>query len=278
MKQKIAKGEFTFHEKYWHGVSDEAKSVVSHLLSANPAERVTAEKLLTHTWVSGNDVSSAALLSHENLREENQKQEHTAAMAHYKELVVKMRRPDAGQQKVNVASGIEELKARRKAAAAAKTGEKKKKSTLFSRHKASKAEAADKSKKEPESAKVTTTVSNATPTAGHKTRGGVAVGELVAAVTMAFCTRDESASSTIALKAKEAIEAMETDLHVIKQALAAGGFKGDGSAGVNPDLNVLHRQLGVLLIKDGKKPVKQASPSSASSSEAHSSSSTSELL
>lgn len=49
--RKIMAGEFQFHEDYWGGVSDEAKSLIKGLLNINMHQRFTVEQCLTHPWL-----------------------------------------------------------------------------------------------------------------------------------------------------------------------------------------------------------------------------------
>ncbi len=69
----IKTGKFKFHEKYWKGISKEAKDFIAKMLTLDLGKRATAEELLTHEWV-GLDPS---VLQHEldltNLKEFNAK-------------------------------------------------------------------------------------------------------------------------------------------------------------------------------------------------------------
>ncbi|KAK9472491.1 kinase-like domain-containing protein [Dipodascopsis tothii] len=56
-----------FHERYWRGVSEEAKEFILCMLRVNPAKRLTCKDLLDHHWISGKTATSVDLLP--NIRE-----------------------------------------------------------------------------------------------------------------------------------------------------------------------------------------------------------------
>lgn len=47
----IMRGKFEFLSPYWDSVSDQAKDLVSKLLSTNPAQRLTASDAMVHPWM-----------------------------------------------------------------------------------------------------------------------------------------------------------------------------------------------------------------------------------
>ena len=100
MKQKITNGQFTFHEKYWHDISDDAKSVVTALLATNPSDRMTADQLLKHAWVTGAGVPtmSVPLPTVKHMQQQEQTSEQSAAIdaanAQYRQQIQQMRRGD----------------------------------------------------------------------------------------------------------------------------------------------------------------------------------------
>ena len=61
--RKIRNGKFEFHEQYWDDVSEEAKDLISKMLTVDPAERPSAAELLHHPWLHHDD----ALLSSKKL-------------------------------------------------------------------------------------------------------------------------------------------------------------------------------------------------------------------
>lgn len=50
--EKIRYGEYKFHQKYWGTVSDEAKILISRMLTVDPTRRITAEEALKSTWIT----------------------------------------------------------------------------------------------------------------------------------------------------------------------------------------------------------------------------------
>ena len=100
MKRKITNGQFTFHEKYWHDVSDGAKSVVTALLATNPSNRMTADQLLKHPWVTGAVAPKVVvpLPTVKHMKQEEQSAEQSAAIdaanAQYRQQIQQMRRGD----------------------------------------------------------------------------------------------------------------------------------------------------------------------------------------
>lgn len=61
---KIKKGKFEFHEQYWSNTSDEAKDLISRMLTVNPDLRPTAAQLLDHPWLqSSSEVLAAKQLN-----------------------------------------------------------------------------------------------------------------------------------------------------------------------------------------------------------------------
>lgn len=57
--RKIRKGQYEFHDEYWGQVSDEAKAMISKLLTVNPSQRYDANAALSNTWI-GLDASQLA--------------------------------------------------------------------------------------------------------------------------------------------------------------------------------------------------------------------------
>ena len=53
--KKICKGAYAFHDKYWSGVSAEAKDLISRMLTVNALDRITAEQALQHPWLQKSD-------------------------------------------------------------------------------------------------------------------------------------------------------------------------------------------------------------------------------
>ena len=55
--EKIKRGQFTFHPKYWSNVSDLAKDLISKMLVLSPQDRITAEDVLKHPWMKADNSS-----------------------------------------------------------------------------------------------------------------------------------------------------------------------------------------------------------------------------
>jgi serine/threonine protein kinase len=53
--RKIRKGEYEFHEEYWGTVSEEAKDLISSLLTVDPVTRLDAEEALQNPWIRYDD-------------------------------------------------------------------------------------------------------------------------------------------------------------------------------------------------------------------------------
>ena len=57
--RKIRKGQYEFHDEYWGQVSDEAKNMISKLLTVNPSQRYDAAAAIANPWI-GADASKLA--------------------------------------------------------------------------------------------------------------------------------------------------------------------------------------------------------------------------
>lgn len=55
---KIKKGDYSFPDKYWHNISDDAKGVVRQLLQVNSQKRLTAPQLLKLPWIADANMAS----------------------------------------------------------------------------------------------------------------------------------------------------------------------------------------------------------------------------
>lgn len=55
-------GRIIFHERYWKGVSQDAKNFIITLLQPNPNDRPTSEEVLKHSWLKGESASDRDLL------------------------------------------------------------------------------------------------------------------------------------------------------------------------------------------------------------------------
>jgi serine/threonine protein kinase len=57
MYNKIKKGEFTFHPKYWNNISSAAKELIRGLLIVDPVKRLTVDQALQHSWLTMGDAN-----------------------------------------------------------------------------------------------------------------------------------------------------------------------------------------------------------------------------
>jgi len=53
--RKIRKGQYEFHVEYWGQVSQEAKDLISSMLTVDPEERISAEQALRNPWITAGD-------------------------------------------------------------------------------------------------------------------------------------------------------------------------------------------------------------------------------
>jgi len=53
--RKIRRGQYEFHAEYWGEVSDDAKGLISSLLTVNPDRRISAEEALRNPWINSGD-------------------------------------------------------------------------------------------------------------------------------------------------------------------------------------------------------------------------------
>lgn len=57
--RKIRKGQYEFHPEYWGQVSDEAKNMITKLLTVSPTERYDAPAALRNQWIVADDTKLA---------------------------------------------------------------------------------------------------------------------------------------------------------------------------------------------------------------------------
>lgn len=62
MKQ-IRYGEYKFHKRYWSHVSDDAKNLITRMLTVDPEKRITAEQALCSRWIQSDEDSLGTELS-----------------------------------------------------------------------------------------------------------------------------------------------------------------------------------------------------------------------
>lgn len=59
--KQIKKGQYDFPSPYWDNISDQAKNLISALLTVDPKKRLSPQGILDHPWVSGGKASSKAI-------------------------------------------------------------------------------------------------------------------------------------------------------------------------------------------------------------------------
>mmetsp|Transcript_129 Transcript_129/g.187 ORF Transcript_129/g.187 Transcript_129/m.187 type:complete len:182 (+) Transcript_129:790-1335(+) len=53
---KIKRAEFQFDDRYWAGISNEAKEIISNLICIHPEKRMSASEVLDSYWIQGKDI------------------------------------------------------------------------------------------------------------------------------------------------------------------------------------------------------------------------------
>mmetsp|Transcript_7514 Transcript_7514/g.7956 ORF Transcript_7514/g.7956 Transcript_7514/m.7956 type:complete len:453 (+) Transcript_7514:53-1411(+) len=81
--QRIKKGHFEFHEKYWSHVSPEAKDLIRKLLELNTHKRLTATQALEHPWFK----KEAGILSSHNLQDNQAELKKNQGLAKFRSAV-----------------------------------------------------------------------------------------------------------------------------------------------------------------------------------------------
>lgn len=67
--RKIRRGQYEFHDEYWAPISQDAKDLISALLTVTPGKRLTAKEALQHKWILGDDAALAGNDLGQNLAE-----------------------------------------------------------------------------------------------------------------------------------------------------------------------------------------------------------------
>ena len=65
--EMIKLGKYKFHDEYWSVISDDAKDLVSKLLTVNPEERISAADVLKSKWIQNDGLEANDL--NDNLEE-----------------------------------------------------------------------------------------------------------------------------------------------------------------------------------------------------------------
>jgi len=61
MYKKIMSAEYDFPDPQWSGISQEAKDLISHLLTVDPTQRYTTKQVLAHPFIAGSAASQKPL-------------------------------------------------------------------------------------------------------------------------------------------------------------------------------------------------------------------------
>jgi serine/threonine protein kinase len=56
-------GEYKFHKRYWSHVSDDAKNLITRMLTVDPEKRITASSALNSRWMQASEDALGAELS-----------------------------------------------------------------------------------------------------------------------------------------------------------------------------------------------------------------------
>lgn len=54
--KKVRYGDFKFHDKFWKGISDDAKVLVRQMMTVDPQQRVTAADALKSSWIYSDSI------------------------------------------------------------------------------------------------------------------------------------------------------------------------------------------------------------------------------
>jgi len=78
--RKIQKAHFEFDDPVWEEVSDEAKNLITQLLTADPRERLTATRALAHPWVNAKAKNVLLKGTMNNIKKDLARMSSTASM------------------------------------------------------------------------------------------------------------------------------------------------------------------------------------------------------
>lgn len=67
--RQIRYGEYKFHKRYWNHVSDDAKNLISRMLTVDPERRITAEAALRSTWINSDEDSLGTHVLSDNMKD-----------------------------------------------------------------------------------------------------------------------------------------------------------------------------------------------------------------
>jgi serine/threonine protein kinase len=71
MKFRIRAGEYSFPDKDWKNVSNEAKNLIKRLLVPNPQDRLNIDEVMSHVWIAKlDDIPQTQLSTTSTLQED----------------------------------------------------------------------------------------------------------------------------------------------------------------------------------------------------------------
>lgn len=62
-------GEYKFHNRYWSHVSEDAKNLITRMLTVDPEKRITAETALRNRWIQADEGSLGGTALSDNMRD-----------------------------------------------------------------------------------------------------------------------------------------------------------------------------------------------------------------
>ncbi|KAI8505277.1 Checkpoint kinase 2 [Branchiostoma belcheri] len=60
LEEQIIRGSYQLHEKYWRGISEDAKDLIKKLLTVDPKKRFTVTQALNHPWLKDPEMTAKA--------------------------------------------------------------------------------------------------------------------------------------------------------------------------------------------------------------------------
>jgi len=67
--RQIRYGEYKFHKRYWSHVSEDAKNLITRMLTVDPMKRITAETALRNRWIQADEVSLGGVGLSDNMKD-----------------------------------------------------------------------------------------------------------------------------------------------------------------------------------------------------------------
>jgi serine/threonine protein kinase len=67
--RQIRYGEYKFHKRYWGHVSEDAKNLITRMLTVDPVKRITAETALRNRWIHADEISLGGTQLSDNMKD-----------------------------------------------------------------------------------------------------------------------------------------------------------------------------------------------------------------